>query len=359
MYSFLPSSDLRDFPEDQEPPSPRRLARQSRCPSSLLSRPRHPHPLHPRGRKGSDRSNEKTGNLRGALPTAREVWSESEPTSLWQTRLSDPCACVPKSTSCTAQNLFFTHNRPALPQRFISWPGWATSSCSVTHGFFLRKGFQLWASVWSSTSGVIVPTYTVNLFQNSGSQRLSTDILIEEWRSVHESAFHLNLSQPKVLHGFLTSFCGFLQFLPILFYSARLSEALQGCPRFSKVRQRTHSSLKFAKVRWGSRVLQEKILQGSKMFHEVRLGFQTFWEGRWGSTRFFWRSWRCHKVLLRFCNVSLDWTMLPKKFQYGCVRFLKVPQCFCKVLQGSVGFCQVLQGSLRFYQVLWGSPRFK
>ena len=42
---------------------------------------------------------------------------------------------------------------------------------------------------------------------------------------------------------------GIVQLLPILFHSARLSEALQGSPRFSKVRQRTHSSLKFAKVR--------------------------------------------------------------------------------------------------------------
>ena len=43
--------------------------------------------------------------------------------------------------------------------------------------------------------------------------------------------------------------CGIVQLLPILFFSARLSEALQGSPRFSKVRQRTHNSLKFAKVR--------------------------------------------------------------------------------------------------------------
>ena len=73
-------------------------------------------------------------------------------------------------------------------------------------------------------------------------------------------------------------------------------------------------------------------------------------------------SWRCHKVLPRFCNVSKDWTMPPKKSSIWLCKVLQVLEgstTFCKVLQGSGGFCQVLQGSLRFYQVLWGSPRLK
>ena len=185
-------------------------------------------------------------------------------------------------------------------------------------------------------------------------------MLTEEWKDVHESAFHLNFSPPKVLHGFLKLPMAMYSSSRFCFYSATLSEALQGCPRFSKVRQRTHSLLKLAKVRWGSRVLQEKILQGSKMFHEVRLGFLTFWEGRWGSARFFWVLGGATRFFQGSAMFQRTEQCHQKKVQYGCVRFyrfLKVPQRFvkfCKVLEVSVRFSKVRCDSIRYCEVLRG-----
>ena len=111
--------------------------------------------------------------------------------------------------------------------------------------------------------------------------------------------------------------------LPILFYSARLSEAAPRLskisPRFASGRTVRQSSPKFAEVRGFSRRRFFKVLKCSMRFDWFFFGVQR--GSIRGSTRFFWVLGGCHKVL-------------------------------CKVLQSSAGFWQFLQGSRRFYQVL-------
>ena len=184
MYSFLPSSDLRDFPEDQQPPSPRRLARQSQCPSSLLSRPRHPHPLHPRGRKGSDRSNEKDWQTYVVLFQLLMRYGQKV-----SQRACDRLDCLILAHA-------FQNPLLALLKIFLH----AQQTCFASaFDQLIRLGNELLSSDprvlledkipvmglgmvkhFRSNCATLALSTRCFLFQNSGSQRLSTDMLIEE-----------------------------------------------------------------------------------------------------------------------------------------------------------------------------------